>query len=61
MLAAGRFPLQADDLRLYKRIATMDAAAPLPALPDQKPTWGRAAELAQAWKLNGLAKRLAAL
>ena len=32
MLADGRFSTIADDLRLYRRIATMDAGAPLPAL-----------------------------
>ena len=60
-LEAGRFPTQADDLRLYRRIATMDRAAPLPPLPDQTPTWNVAAELARAWELNRLADRLAAL
>ena len=35
-LAAGRFSNQADELRLYKRIATMDASAPLPELTDQE-------------------------
>ena len=29
VLESGRFPMQADDLRLYRRIATMDATAPL--------------------------------
>ena len=57
-LDAGRFSQQADDLRLYKRIATMDASAPLPPLGDQEPTWDRAAELADEWKLGRLAARL---
>jgi DNA polymerase-1 len=61
ILAAGRFPTQAEDLRLYRRIATMDAGAPLPPLPDQTPTWDKAAALARAWELNALADRLAAL
>lgn len=60
-LAAGRFSQQAEDLRLYRRIATMDATAPLPPLDDQTPTWARAAELARAWELNRLADRLAEL
>jgi DNA polymerase-1 len=60
-LEAGKFPMQADDLRLYRRIATMDSAAPLPALPDQTPTWTTAADLARAWELNRLAERLATL
>jgi DNA polymerase-1 len=57
-LAAGRFSQQADELRLYKRIATMDASAPLPPLGDQEPTWGRAAALAHEWGLGRLAGRL---
>jgi hypothetical protein len=60
-LKAGRFPKQAAELNLYKSIATMDRKAPLPKLPDQTPTWGRAAELARAWQLNALAGRLDAL
>ena len=49
------------ELRLYRRIATMDAAAPLPALPDQLPTWDKAAALAREWELPRLAERLDAL
>jgi DNA polymerase-1 len=60
-LAAGRFPSQADELRLYRRLATMDSSAPLPALDDQIPTWSRAARLARDWELNQLAERLEAL
>jgi DNA polymerase-1 len=61
MLAAGRFPDQADDLRIYRRIAAMDAAAPLPSLDDQTPTWDKAIELSRVWELNRLAERFAAL
>jgi DNA polymerase I len=57
-LAAGRFAAQAEELRLYRRIATMDRTAPLPPLGDQHPTWGRAAALAQEWGLEALARRL---
>jgi DNA polymerase I len=57
-LEAGRFAGEADALRLYRRVATMDAAAPLPPLDDQQPTWGRAAELAEEWGLGRLALRL---
>jgi DNA polymerase-1 len=52
---------QADKLRLYKSIATMDKSAPLPSLRNQKPTWDRAAKLAHDWQLNKLAERLEAL
>jgi exodeoxyribonuclease III len=58
ILAAGRFPAQADDLRLFRSIATMDRKAPLPSLVTQKPTWTRASDLARAWGLNQLADRL---
>ena len=57
-LAAGRFSQEAEALRLYRQIATMDAGAPLPPLPDQEPTWTRAAELARSWELGRLADRL---
>ncbi len=57
-LAEGRLATQADELRLYKRIATMDSAAPVPELGDQEPTWDRAAVLARDWGLNNLAVRL---
>ena len=60
-LGAGRFPTQAADLRLYRRLATMDATAPLPALKDQTPTWSRASALAHALGLNQLAERLGRL
>jgi exodeoxyribonuclease III len=60
-LAAGRFARQADELRLYREIATMDRTAPLPPLRDRKPTWGIASALARGWGLNQLADRLAAL
>jgi DNA polymerase-1 len=56
--ADGQLAGQADQLRMYRRIATMDAAAPLPALDDQTPSWGKAAELARDWELNRLAQRL---
>jgi len=54
----GQLTGQADQLRLYHRIATMDATAPLPALDDQTPDWGGAAALARDWELNRLAQRL---
>jgi DNA polymerase I len=57
-LRAGRFSAQANELRLYRRIATMDATAPLPPIRDQTPTWAKAAGLAREWELNRLADRL---
>jgi DNA polymerase-1 len=60
-LAQGRFAAEADTLRLYRHVATMDKDAPLPALEDQEPTWGRAAALADEWGLGRLAGRLETL
>jgi DNA polymerase-1 len=60
-LADGKFAAQAEQLRLYRSIATMDASAPLPSLPDQTPAWGAAAALAREWELNRLADRLSEL
>jgi DNA polymerase-1 len=59
-LEAGRFPAQAEELRLYRRIATLDASAPLPPLEDQTPAWAEASALADRWGLNQLSQRLAA-
>jgi DNA polymerase I len=60
-LADGRFAAQADELRLYRSIATMDATAPLPSLDDQTPNWNAGATMAREWELGQLADRLAAL
>ena len=57
-LKAGRFPTQAEDLRLYRSIATMDVKAPLPRIADQTPSFASAAALAKSWDLNRLAERL---
>jgi exodeoxyribonuclease III len=57
-IAEGRLTEQAEALKLFKKIATMDAAAPLPSLPDRTPTWERAAALARDWDLIRLARRL---
>jgi DNA polymerase-1 len=46
-------------LGLYRRIATMDASAPLPSLADHEPTWASASALARSWSLKQLADRLA--
>jgi 5'-3' exonuclease len=56
--ADGQLASQAEQLRIYRRIATMDATAPLPALDDRAPRWDTAAALARNWDLGRLAKRL---
>jgi len=58
-LETGRFAAQAEELRLYRRIATVDASAPLPPLGDQTPTWAEASALMERWGLRNLAGRLA--
>jgi exodeoxyribonuclease III len=58
ILKAGRFAEQAEDLRLFRSIATMDRKAPLPRFSSQKPTWAKAAAVARQWELRQLAERL---
>jgi exodeoxyribonuclease III len=60
-LKAGRYSAHAARLRLFRKIATMDRKAPIPRLPDQTPTWDKAAKLARRWQLNKLAERLEAM
>jgi 5'-3' exonuclease len=57
MLDEGRFAMEADALRLYRRIATMDREAPLPPLPDTTPDWAAAAEHAQGIGASRVARR----
>jgi DNA polymerase-1 len=57
-LAQGRFAAEADDLRLYRRIALMDVKAPLPKLGPQTPAWAKASAAAKELGLGNLAGRL---
>ncbi|MEZ5099694.1 MAG: 5'-3' exonuclease [Thermoleophilia bacterium] len=57
-LAAGRFAAEAEALRSFRRIATMQADAPLPALPDVEPDWAGGTALAAAWGLDRLGRRI---
>ena len=59
-LDEGRFPQIREELELYRRIATLDASAPLPPLKDQSPTWAEASSLLDSWGLGNLAGRIAA-
>jgi DNA polymerase-1 len=61
VLAAGRFASEAEDLRLYRRIAQMDASAPLPPLRDQTPHWAEASPYFRKLGLDGVADRLASV
>jgi DNA polymerase-1 len=58
-LDAGRFAPQAEELRLYRRIASLDASAPLPSLDDQSPDWAEASNLLAAWGMRAVAERVA--
>jgi exodeoxyribonuclease-3 len=58
MLKSGLFAAQADRLRLFRSIATMNPKAPLPRIVERPPTWDRAAALANAWGLRQLVERL---
>jgi DNA polymerase-1 len=60
-LAAGRFAAEAEDLRLYRRIAQMDASAPLPLLADQTPTWAEASSFLRQLGLDASAGRVDSL
>ena len=61
MLADGRFGAQAEELRIYRRMATLDASAPLPPLKSQTPKWAEASAFVRDLGLNALADRVAAL
>jgi DNA polymerase-1 len=61
VLADGRFASEAEDLRLYRRIARMDASAPLPLLSPQTPTWAEASSFLRQLGLQTVADRLASL
>jgi DNA polymerase-1 len=57
-IAAGRFTALAEELRLYRRIASLDAS--LPPLSDQTPTWAEASSLLSSWGMNAVAERVSA-
>ncbi len=62
MIEDGKFEQQAEDLKLYKRIATMVPTAPFAReIPDMTPSWDKAAALAREWELKALSERLDAL
>jgi DNA polymerase-1 len=58
MIAAGRFETEAAQLRVFRRIATLDPAAPLPDLPDLQPDWAAGARAAEELGVERLAARL---
>ena len=58
-LEQGRFAAIREELRLYRRIATLDASAPLPPVDDHSPTWAEASSFVRELGLIQLANRLA--
>jgi DNA polymerase-1 len=58
LLAAGRFEAEAEPLRGFRQVATLDPSAPLPDLPDHSPDWAAGAAAALELGLPGLARRL---
>ena len=58
LLDAGRFAAEADALRAYRRVATFDANAPLPPLPEGGPDWEAVARAADDLGLARLAGRV---
>ena len=58
-LEQGRFAAQAEELRVYRQMATLDPSAPLPPLEDQTPDWSGASAYVSKLGLNALAGRLA--
>ena len=57
-LADGRFAAEAKDLRLFRRIARMDASAPLPPLARTSPVWAEASSFLERLGLNAVAERV---
>ena len=60
-LADGRFSAEAEDLRLFRRIATMDASAPLPPLAAASPAVAEASSFLERLGLGGVAERVRTL
>ena len=60
-LADGRFEAEAKDLKLFRRIATMDASAPLPPLAETSPAWAEASSFLERLGLGAVATRVGAL
>ena len=57
-LEAGRFGSLQQELRLYRRIATLDASAPLPPVDDHSPTWAEASSYVRELGVSRLLERL---
>jgi len=58
MLEEGRFEAEAEALKLYRSLATLDRSAPIPDLPDLEPDWEKLAARASEIGLGRLARLL---
>jgi DNA polymerase-1 len=58
LLDDGRFAQEAEALRMYRHVATLDLSVPIPAIPDHRPDWRAGAAAADALGLGRLAGRL---
>jgi DNA polymerase I len=58
ILEAGRFSSEADALRSFRQIATLDRNAPLAEVPDCRPDWSAGVGAARELGLRRLAERL---
>ncbi len=58
LLAEGRFADEAEALRIYLRVATLDPSLVLPPLPDREPDWKAGAAAADLLGLGRLAGML---
>jgi len=58
LLEAGRFEAEAEALRSYRHVATFDADAPLPPLPEDGPDWEAVAVAAESLGLPRVARRV---
>ncbi len=61
MLEEGRFAAQADELRMYRQMATLDPSAPVPSVDDQVPQWAEASSFLRGLGMNAVADRVAAM
>jgi DNA polymerase-1 len=57
LLEAGRFAAEADALRTFRHVATLDRTAPLPPIADLDPDWEAAAAAARQLGLERVAAR----
>jgi DNA polymerase-1 len=57
MLDDGRFASEAEALRLYRRIATMNRDAPIPPTPDVAPDWSAGVRYATELGASAVARR----